>query len=67
MCGINGFILEVQTDRNNPVGSLKRRFAVAKNKQGVIMLEGEKSFSANEQILINELKFYIQQNDLKAF
>ena len=64
---INGFILEVQTDRNNPVGSLKRRFAVAKNKQGVIMLEGEKSFSANEQILINELKFYIQQNDLKAF
>jgi len=31
------------------------------------MLEGEKSFSANDQILINELKFYIQQNDLKAF
>ena len=64
---INGFILEVQTDRKNPVGSLKRRYAVAKNKQGVIMLEGEKSFSANDQILINELKFYIQQNDLKAF
>jgi len=64
---VNGFILEVQTDRKNPVGSLKRRYAVAKNKQGIIMLEGEKSFSANDQILINELKFYIQQNDLKAF
>ena len=64
---VNGFILEVQSDNNNPVGTLKRRYAVAKNKQGVILLEGEKSFSSNDQILINELKFYIQQNDLKAF
>jgi len=64
---VNGFILEVQSDDNNPVGTLKRRYAVAKNKQGVILLEGEKSFSSNDQILINELKFYIQSNDLKAF
>tara|TARA_B100000683_G_scaffold107170_1_gene105431 strand:- start:685 stop:2340 length:1656 start_codon:yes stop_codon:yes gene_type:complete len=64
---VNGFILEVQTDNLNPVGSLKRRYAVAKNRQGVILLEGEKSFSSNDQILINELKFYIQSNDLKAF
>ena len=51
---------------NVTVGGLKRRKAVARNKQGVIMLEGEPSFSSIDQILIDELVFYIQQNDLKA-
>ena len=64
---INGFTMEVVTDNKNPVGSLKRRYAVAKNKQGVIQLKGEPSFSSSDQILIDELVFYIQQNDLKAF
>ena len=45
---------------------LKRRRAIARNKDGVIMLQGEPSFSSNDQILINELIFYIKQNDLKA-
>ena len=45
---------------------LKRRRAIAKNKAGVIMLKGEPSFSSNDQILIDELVFYIRQNDLKA-
>ena len=48
------------------VGGLKRRRAVAKNKQGVIILQGEPSFSSIDQILIDELVFYIQQNNLKA-
>ena len=30
------------------------------------MLKGELSYSSNDQILIDELVFYIQQNDLKA-
>jgi hypothetical protein len=30
------------------------------------MLKGEPSFSSNDQILIDELIFYIEQNDLKA-
>ena len=30
------------------------------------MLQGEPSYSSNDQILIDELVFYIQQNDLKA-
>ena len=64
---INGFTMAVVTDDKNPVGSLKRRYAVAKNTQGVIQLKGEPSFSASDQILIDELVFYIQQNDLKAF
>ena len=64
---VNGFILSVETDNKNLVGTLKRRFAVAKNKQEVIVLRGESSFSSNDQILIDELVFYIQQNDLKAF
>ena len=64
---INGFTMAVVTDDKNPVGSLKRRYAVAKNNQGVVQLKGEPSFSASDQILIDELVFYIQQNDLKAF
>ena len=64
---INGFTMAVVTDDKNPVGSLKRRYAVAKNKQGVVQLKGESLFSSSDQILIDELVFYIQQNDLKAF
>ena len=30
------------------------------------MLQGEPSFSSNDQILIDELVYYIQTNDLKA-
>ena len=64
---VNGFVFSVETDNSNPIGSLKRRYAIAKNNQGVIQLKGEPSFSASDQILIDELVFYIQQNDLKAF
>ena len=46
--------------------TLKRRRAIATNKQNVVMLKGEFSFSSIDQILIDELVFYIQQNDLKA-
>ena len=63
---INGFTLSVETDDKNPVGTLKRRFAVGKDSKGITVLKGEPSFSSNEQILIDELVFYIQQNDLKA-
>ncbi len=64
---LNGFIFSVETDNKNPIGTLKRRFAVAKNNQGITLLKGEPSFSSSDQILIDELIFYIQQNDLKAF
>jgi hypothetical protein len=61
---VNGFEIGVVTEVTN--NSLKRRRAIARNKQGVVMLQGEWSFSSIDQILIDELVFYIQQNNLKA-
>ena len=61
---INGFIMGTETEiTTNP---LKRRRATAKNKNGIILLFGEFSFTSIDQILIDELIFYIQTNDLKA-
>jgi hypothetical protein len=61
---VNGFEMGVVTEPTT--NSLKRRRAIARNKSGVVMLQGEWSFSSIDQILIDELVFYIQQNDLKA-
>ena len=63
---VNGFEMEVISVDNVTVEGLKRRKAIARNKAGVIMLEGEPSFSSNDQILIDELVYYIEINDLKA-
>lgn len=63
---VNGFILSIENETKQ-IGTLTRRFAVAKNKQGVILLKGEPSFSSNTQILMDELIFYIENNELKAF
>ena len=62
----NGFEMAVITIDTVTVGGLKRRRAVARNSQGIIMLQGDPSFSSNDQILIDQLIFYIDQNDLKA-
>ena len=62
----NGFFFSVETDDSNPVGTLKRRRAIAKDARGVTLLKGELSFSSSDQVLIDELIFYIQQNNLKA-
>ena len=63
---VNGFEMSVITVDGDTDQDLKRRRAVARNKTGIIMLQGEPSYSSNDQILIDELVFYIQQNDLKA-
>jgi hypothetical protein len=63
---VNGFLLDVITDPNGKVGTLQRRQAIAKNKDGVTLLKGDSSFSSSDQILLNELAFYIQVNDLKT-
>jgi hypothetical protein len=62
---INGFILSVETEITEK--PLKRKRAIAKNKSGVNLLQGEWSFSSIDQILIDELTFYIQTNNLKAY
>ena len=41
--------------------------AVGKDSKGIILVKGEPSFSAGDTVLINELAFYIQSNDLKAY
>jgi hypothetical protein len=61
---VNGFTMGVETEVTDK--PLKRRRATATNKQGIVMLKGEFSFSSIDQILIDELVFYIQQNNLKA-
>ena len=61
---VNGFEMGVETEITER--SLKRRRAIARNKNGVVMLKGEYSFSSIDQILIDELVFHIQQNDLRA-
>ena len=58
--------MSVISVESSQVGALTRRRAIARNKAGIIMLQGEPSFSSNDQILIDELVFYIKQNDLKA-
>ena len=63
---VNGFTLGIAIDNKNQVGSLKRIYATATDPQGVVVLKGEPSFSASEQILIDELAFYIRSNNLKA-
>jgi hypothetical protein len=61
---VNGFKMSVETEPTT--SPLKRRRAIATNKQNIVMLKGEWSFSSIDQILIDELVFYIQQNNLKA-
>jgi len=61
---VNGFTMKVETEVTDK--SLKRRRAIAVNQNNIVMLKGEWSFSSIDQILIDELVFYIQQNDLKA-
>jgi len=63
---VNGFIMSVISVDSIEINGVKRRQAIAQNQAGIIMLRGEPSFSSNDQILIDELVYYIQQNDLKA-
>lgn len=64
--GVNGFTMKVVSLENEPNEDLQRRQALAINPSGVTMLKGDPSYSSNDQILIDELVFYIKQNNLKA-
>ena len=63
---VNGFKMDVVVDPNSKVGDLYRRYATATDSSGVVVLKGEPSFSAEPQVLIDELAFYIRNNNLKA-
>jgi hypothetical protein len=47
--------------------TVNRKRALALNQSGIVLLQTELSFTANEQTLINELKLIIDRDDLKAF
>ena len=61
----NGFILAVETQEGETNKDLKRRYAVGKDTNGVVVVKGEPSYASSDQILINELIFTIDKNDLK--
>ena len=60
-----GFILEIETRPFTDTVDQNR--AVGKNKSGIIMISTEYSFASNPQVLIDELKFIIDRDDLKAY
>jgi hypothetical protein len=61
---VNGFTFDVETETTE--SKIKRRRAIAKSSNGTILLRGEYSFSSIDRILIDELIFYIQQNNLQS-
>ena len=61
---VNGFTLDTEVETTQ--STIKRKRGIAKAPNGVVMLKGEWSFSSNDQILMDELTFYIKQNNLKA-
>jgi len=61
-----GFTFDIKLENlENP--QYPRRYAVAINEQGLIVLRSESSFTANPQTLIDQLKFIIDRDNLKSF
>jgi hypothetical protein len=53
-----GYTLEIVQDPNSPKIA-PRRFAIAKDKSGIVRFRGDSSFSSSTQVLLDELKFEI--------
>lgn len=60
-----GFILEIETKKYTDTVNQNR--AVGKNKSGIVLIATEYSFASNPNVLIEEIKFIIDRDDLKAY
>jgi hypothetical protein len=61
----NGFNLDIVEEQFSP--TIKRIKAVARNPQGIILLQTPLSFTTSTQVLIAELKLIIDRSNLKAY
>ena len=59
------FVLKIEEVPYTP--TVTRRKAIALNKYGITIISTPLSFTTNPQILINELKFIIDKDNLKAY
>lgn len=59
-----GFIFEIVTKPYS--ATLEQKIGQARNKQGIVLLQTEPSFTNNPQQLIEELKLIIDRDNLKA-
>ena len=59
-----GFILEIEVVPYSP--TVNRRRAIGKNQSGIVMIQTELSFTPIDQVMINELKFIIDRDNLRA-
>jgi hypothetical protein len=62
--GYKGFNIEIEEVPFSP--TVNRKKAIGINPDGIKLIETPLSFATNDQILINELKFIIDRDDLKA-
>jgi len=60
-----GFTFEIKDDISQDF-KFPKRYAIARNMQGIQVLRSESSFASGPEILIEELKFIIDRDNLKA-
>lgn len=61
----NGFIIEIEEVPFTP--TVNRYRAVGYNSYGVPLIKGELSFTPNNTVLVNELKFIIDRDSLSSY